>query len=194
MMRQALQKLGYQCQAKENEAVANKQGRSFTSYAAWALLAISGVASVVVVADETERRAALGRTKAEFLWAQSEPGTATGELLYQVHCLRCHKITGEGFQPLNPPLAKSDYFASNPRRLLGVVMEGVYGPITVNGVRYDSAMPPINYLADEELARVVTFVLNKWGNPGGTVTAEEVRAYRQAAKLPDPVPRHAFRD
>lgn len=40
----------------------------------------------------------------------------------------------------------------------------------------------------------MTFVLNKWGNPGGTVTAEEVRAYRQAAKLPDPVPRQAFRD
>jgi len=159
------------------------------------MIAVSGVASLSVNAEEPEdRRAALGRTKAEFLWAQSEPGGVSGEVLYQVNCLRCHKITGEGFQPLIPPLAKSDYFADNPNRLLSVVMEGVSGPITVNGVRYDQPMPPINYLADEEVALVVTFVLNKWGNPGGTVTAEQVAAYRKAAGLPDPLPREPFRD
>lgn len=174
--------------------VSNRQGRSFISYAACALIAISGVASVVVIADESDRRAALGRTKAELLWAQTKPSEATGELLYQVHCLRCHKITGEGFQPLIPPLAKSDYFASNPRRLLAAVMEGVYGPITVNGVRYDNAMPPISYLSDQEIARVVTYVLNKWNNPGGTVIAGEVRAYREAARLPEALPREAFRE
>ena len=132
------------------------------------MIAVSGVASLSVNAEEPEdRRAALGRTKAEFLWAQSEPGGVSGEVLYQVNCLRCHKITGEGFQPLIPPLAKSDYFADNPNRLLSVVMEGVSGPITVNG---------------------------KWGNPGGTVTAEQVAAYRKAAGLPDPLPREPFRD
>lgn len=150
---------------------------------------------MAVKAEEpADRGAALGRTKAEFLWAQSEPGNLSGEVLYQVHCLRCHKITGEGFQPLIPPLAKSDYFSANPGRLLAAAMEGVSGPITVNGVRYDNPMPPINYLADQELALIVTYVLNKWGNPGGTVTAQEVSAYRKAAGLPNPRPRQPFRE
>lgn len=169
--------------------------RSVVAYAAYAMMAITGAVSVAVNAEDlSDRRAALGRTKAEFLWAQSEPGGASGEVLYQVHCLRCHKITGEGFLPLIPPLAKSDYFADNPNRLLAAVMEGVSGPITVNGVRYDQTMPPISYLADEEIALVITFVLNKWGNPGGAVTAQQVATYRKAAGIEDPVPREPFRD
>lgn len=168
---------------------------SFIPYVACAVIAISGVTSWAVKAqDAQDRGAALGRTKAEFLWAESEPGSLSGERLYQVHCLRCHKITGEGFAPLIPPLAKSDYFADNPGRLLAAVMEGVYGPITVNGIKYDNAMPPISYLADEEVALVVTYVLSKWDNPGGTVTAEDVSAYRKAAGIDPPRQRVPFRD
>lgn len=168
---------------------------SFIAYAACVAIAVAGVVSVSVNAEEPDdRRAALGRTKAEFLWAASEPGGVSGEVLYQVHCLRCHKITGEGFQPLIPPLAKSDYFFDNPGRVLATVMEGLSGPITVNGVRYDQPMPPISYLADEEVALVVTYVLNKWGNPGGTVTAQQVSAYRKAAGLEAPTAREPFRE
>jgi mono/diheme cytochrome c family protein len=183
-------------QAKGKEKVSNRQTkRSIIPHIACAMIAVAGIASVAVKAEDAQdRRAALGRTKAEFLWAQSEPGQLSGELLYQVHCLRCHKITGEGFQPLIPPLAKSDYFADNPRRLLAAVMEGVTGPITVNGVRYDNAMPPISYLTDVELALVTTYVLNKWGNPGGEITAEEVAAYRKAAGIEPPRQREPFRD
>ena len=81
-----------------------------------------------------------------------------------------------------PPLASSDYFLGNPRRLLAVVMEGLAEPITVNGARYDQVMPTISYLSDKEIASVLTYVLNSWGNQGGKITAKEAAAYRKAMR------------
>lgn len=123
------------------------------------------------------------RTDAELIWARGGPDAMDGAVLYQAHCSSCHKTDGKGSRAMYPPLATSDYFAGNPRRLLSAVMEGVSGPITVNGARYDQIMPTISYLDDAEIASVLTYVLNSFGNEGGEITTGEVAAYRKAAGI-----------
>ena len=66
-----------------------------------------------------------------------------------------------------PPLAKSDYLAKGPKLAIGVVLHGLSGKVTVNGQDYNSVMPPMNQLNDDEVANILTYVYNSWGNPGG---------------------------
>ena len=79
-----------------------------------------------------------------------------------------------------PPLAKSDFLAADPKRAIGVVLHGLTGKVTVNGSEYNSVMPPMNQLNDDEIANILTYVLNSWGNPGGRITTDEVKKVRAA--------------
>jgi nitrite reductase (NO-forming) len=56
------------------------------------------------------------------------------------------------------------------------------GPVTVNGNEYNSVMPPMSQLTDDEVANILTYVLNSWGNDDGTVTSPEVAAVREATR------------
>jgi len=58
------------------------------------------------------------------------------------------------------------------------------GPVTVNGAKFDSVMPPMSQLNDDEVANIVTYVLNSWGNKGGTVTAADVAKVRKTTPRP----------
>ena len=64
------------------------------------------------------------------------------------------------------PLAKSDFLAADIKRAIDVVLHGLTGKVTVNGQEYNSVMPPMNQLNDDEVANILTYVLNSWGNPG----------------------------
>lgn len=163
------------------------------AFAASAFCVATGVAADVTAQGENGSEP-VHRIEAEVIWAKGGPDALNGEVLYQAQCSSCHKPDGKGFRAMFPPLAKSDFFASNPRRLLAVVMEGLSGPITVNGARYDQIMPPLSYLYDEEIASVTTYVLNNFGNPGGKITTEEVAAYRKAAGIPAPKERFKLED
>ena len=68
----------------------------------------------------------------------------------------------------------------NPKRIVDIVLHGLSGPVTVNGEQYNSVMPPMNQLTDDEVANISTYVLNSWGNPGGRVEKAEVAAKRAA--------------
>lgn len=106
-----------------------------------------------------------------------------GRELYVRNCFVCHQINGQGTPGVFPPLAKSDYLAADPGRGIRAVCEGLSGEILVNGRRYAGAMPPA-VLEDGELADVFTYVLNSWGNPGGLVTADDVKAIRAKTAFP----------
>ena len=56
---------------------------------------------------------------------------------------------------------------------------GGIAPVKVNGKDYDSVMPPINQLNDDEVANILTYVFNSWGNPGGRVGKAEVAERRK---------------
>lgn len=109
---------------------------------------------------------------------------AAGRALYQGTCSVCHGGQGEGMEGVFPPLAESDFLMADKRRSIEVVLNGLEGPITVNEKDYDSVMPPMSQLSDDEIANILTFVRNSFGNQGEAVTAEEVRSVRQSTERP----------
>ena len=103
---------------------------------------------------------------------------AAGEKLYQTHCSACHQGDGQGLKGAFPPLAKSDYLMENRNRAINTVIAGLTGEVEVNGVKYNAVMPNFAYLKDDEVANIVTYVMNSWGNKGFQVSASEVTTAR----------------
>lgn len=104
-----------------------------------------------------------------------------GNRLYKQNCMSCHMANGEGIPNAFPPLAKSDYLMKDKERAISVVLNGLEGPVTVNGVTYNSVMPKLN-LDDEQIASIVTYIMNSWGNKGELITIEDVKKVRAATK------------
>lgn len=102
-----------------------------------------------------------------------------GERLYASNCAACHQAEGQGIPGAFPPLAQSDYFAGNPKRVIEVVVNGLQGEITVNGKAYNGVMPAVR-MGDAEVASVATFVLNSFGNALGEVSAMDVAEVKSA--------------
>src|SRR3546814_5469896 len=72
---------------------------------------------------------------------------------------------GQGLEGVFPPLAGSDWIAADPKRLPQVILHGLFGHVQVNGVDYDSVMPPMSQLTDDEVANISTYVLNRSEEP-----------------------------
>jgi nitrite reductase (NO-forming) len=113
----------------------------------------------------------------------SEPSTKeakieAGAKVYAQTCAACHQPTGRGLPQSFPPLAGSDFLMADKERAIRIVLGGLKGPVTVNGQSYDGMMPPQSHLSDEDLANVLTYVRNSWGNTGDVVTRQEVAANR----------------
>ncbi len=101
-----------------------------------------------------------------------------GKALFNGTCSVCHQANGAGLPGVFPPLAKSDYLNANPKRAIGVVIHGLSGKLKVNGKEYESTMPPMSQLNDDEVANILTYVLNSWDNKGTHIKAAEVKAER----------------
>jgi nitrite reductase (NO-forming)/hydroxylamine reductase len=107
----------------------------------------------------------------------------SGEAVYQTVCLACHQADGKGLPGAFPPLAGSDYLLGGKDRAIGVVVRGLEGEVVVNGVKYNSVMPAMTQLSDQEIADALTYAMNSWGNAGGAVNTSQVAAIRaQASK------------
>lgn len=100
-----------------------------------------------------------------------------GQTVYARNCQTCHQANGVGIPNAFPPLAKSDYLNADVNRAIKVVLNGLEGQIRVNGEIFNSTMPKLN-LSDEEVANVLTFVYNSWGNNGTEVTPQQVASQR----------------
>jgi len=96
-----------------------------------------------------------------------------GEKIYTQACLACHQATGAGIPNAFPPLAGSDFLNEDVKRAIEVVKHGLTGEIVVNGDAYNSVMPPQN-LSDQEIASVLTYIYNNWGNNKTEVTTKMV--------------------
>lgn len=107
-----------------------------------------------------------------------------GAELYRGTCSVCHQDEGQGLPEVFPPLAGSDYLMANKGRSIEIVLNGLHGPVTVNGKTFHSVMPPMSQLNDDEVANILTFVRNSWGNKGEAVTLEEVKRTRETTKRP----------
>jgi nitrite reductase (NO-forming) len=109
-----------------------------------------------------------------------------GQELFAGTCSVCHQANGAGLPGVFPPLAKSDFLAADIKRATRIVLHGLNGKLTVNGQEYNSVMPPMNQLTDDEIANILTYVLNSWDNPGGQVSKDDVKAQRAAQTAAKP--------
>ncbi|MBD3653074.1 copper-containing nitrite reductase [Kangiella sp.] len=100
-----------------------------------------------------------------------------GKRVYDANCMACHQPNGQGIPGAFPPVAKSDYLNADPIRAVEAIVHGLEGPIKVNGESFNSVMPAMD-LTDDQIANVVTYLLNSWDNKGGEITVEQVKEVR----------------
>ncbi len=103
-----------------------------------------------------------------------------GDKVYRQNCVACHQGSGLGVAGQYPPLAGSDWVLGSEKRLAAIMLNGVQGPLTVNGVQYNGVMPAWNKnLNDERIAAVMTYIRSAWGNTASEVSPEQVAAARE---------------
>jgi len=104
-----------------------------------------------------------------------------GKQIYGQTCIACHQAEGQGIPNAFPPLAKSDYLNADVDRAIEAVLFGLSGEITVNGEKYNSIMTA-QMISQEEVANVMTYVYNSWGNNKTVVTPEMVKKVKEKRK------------
>ena len=107
-----------------------------------------------------------------------EKSKKRGEDIYLSYCITCHMDKGQGIQGAFPPLANSDYLMADKERAISTIINGLTEEITVNGQVYFGEMTPQD-LNDQEVADVLNFIMNSWGNIGETVLESEVSKARK---------------
>ena len=108
-----------------------------------------------------------------------------GKGVFMQTCFVCHQPEGQGIPGQIPPLAKSDYFSKmSNAEAIHQVLAGATGEVTVNGKKYNGTMTPLNYLSDDQIANVLTYVRNSFGNEGAAVSADEVKNVRGTMAAP----------
>ena len=117
--------------------------------------------------------------------SMTEPSTygaslPKGREIYTQYCLPCHQADGSGVAQLNPPLKNTTYVLGDESRLIGIVMNGFSEGVEINGDTYTNPMPGFGTsLKDEEIADVLTYVRNSFGNKASEISAEQVKALRK---------------
>jgi len=107
-----------------------------------------------------------------------EHRVALGAAVFVENCASCHQGEGQGIEGEVPPLASSDFLNADKTRAIEIVANGLDGVVVVNGHEFASRMPALG-LSDDEVANVLTYVFQQWGNSAQVVTATEVRAVRR---------------
>jgi mono/diheme cytochrome c family protein len=95
-----------------------------------------------------------------------------GKALYESNCASCHMVNGEGIAGVFPPLAKSDNLEKRSQWIKAIV-NGVDGPLVVNGTTYNGQMSGMP-LSKEQVADIVNYISNTWGNEAEMITPETV--------------------
>jgi nitrite reductase (NO-forming) len=102
-----------------------------------------------------------------------------GKEVYVSNCQNCHLENGSATTDRCPPLAKADYLRKPVDSLIIIILEGQRGEIVVNGKKYNEEMLAQNYLSDAEIADVLNFVRNSWGNKMAVIRPQRVKTLRK---------------
>lgn len=105
--------------------------------------------------------------------------TNPGQEIYTKYCMACHQASGSGVPGMYPTLQKTDWVHGDKSRLIGLLLNGQQGEIKVNGQVFRGVMPPHQYLTDQQIADVLTYVRTNFGNSASAVLPEEVTTLRQ---------------
>jgi len=114
--------------------------------------------------------------------AKAKPAAASslanGKLVYTQNCLSCHQADGGGVSNMNPPLIKTTYVLGDKMRLAKIVLNGFSEKVEIEGDIYSNIMPSLNYLSNQQIADVLTYVRSNFGNKASAVTVAEVAKAR----------------
>lgn len=110
---------------------------------------------------------------------------AQGKRLFNSICITCHQPTGEGIPGVYPPLAGSEWVLGNEERNVRILLHGLQGKLTVKGHDFNGVMPDFgpdgSNWSDDQIAYVLTFVRQEWGNKAGAIKPEDVAKIRAAS-------------
>ncbi len=105
---------------------------------------------------------------------------ALGRRTYKSACITCHQADGRGLAGVYPTLHQTEWTEGDKGRLIRLVLHGMRGPVKVGGQTYDGWMQPLGRLSDDQIAAVLTFVRQSFGNDASVVTPDEVTRVRAA--------------
>lgn len=103
---------------------------------------------------------------------------ARGRRVYATQCAMCHQAQGQGLPGVYPPVADSSWVVGDERLPIKVVLHGLQGPITVRGNEYNGVMQALGSLSDRDIAAVVSYIRQEWGNDASMVDEETVAEVR----------------
>jgi len=171
--------------AKKGLALINEPGRNADGTyripvkAAAALIAADNKIVAKIQAAAAPPPAAAPADAGPFVKASDEQ-MKRGAAVYARTCIACHQPTGMGLPPVFPPIANAPIVVGNPELPIKFILQGLMGPITVGGTTYNSMMPPVVGVTDGDVADVLTYVRQSFGNKGNPVSADQVKAVRAA--------------
>lgn len=131
------------------------------------ILTVTGIVAIVMISSG-------------FMQTDAQKSIERGKEVYGIYCQNCHMEDGKGMPEVNPPLAKADYMKRPAKDLISVILKGSTASLTINGKKYVGAMPAQEYLNDEQIADVLNYIKNSWGNKiPGNITPAMVKAQRK---------------
>jgi aldose sugar dehydrogenase len=142
----------------------------------------------IIKISKTKNRTASPRADKKYNVMKSTTAPAqvksdpAGAIVYTNYCASCHKPDGTGVTGTFPPLKGAAQVRKDKTALIRLVLQGLSGPVTVDGVNYDAEMPAFNFLSDQEVADVVKYVRSAFGQRQEEVAAAEVRKIRNELK------------
>lgn len=131
------------------------------------------------VVEEKEEVILIVEEKAEETASSEQDFMEEGKKVYDRVCLVCHQSDGSGVPNMHPPVIESDYISGDTDSLIFLIMEGMEGPLVVKVEEYNSIMPPMkNVLDDREVADLINYLRNSFGNSGEFIKPEDVASMR----------------
>lgn len=150
--------------------------------AAMLLMSVAGVGMAQTKSRTAGKAGGNTPGKATGSTAGNTASIARGKVLYQNICLACHQADGSGVPRMNPPLIRTSFVLGDKTKLITIVLNGLNDDVEIEGEYYSNPMPPQAQLKDEEIADVLTFVRNSFGNKASAIKPAEVKAVRAKIK------------
>jgi mono/diheme cytochrome c family protein len=107
---------------------------------------------------------------------------ANGQAVYTQNCATCHQVDGHGVQNMNPPLIQTTYVLGDKTKLIKIILNGFNEDVEINGNSYSNTMASHDFLKDQEIADVLTYIRNSFTNKASAVTLAMVKTVRAANK------------
>lgn len=136
----------------------------------------SAVLLAFLLMSQTQKPAAKGGAMAAAI--------ARGKVVYEATCQPCHQVDGGGASNMNPPLTRTKWVLGDKAKLAQIVLKGLPGgQIEIDGDTFHNPMPAQeSVLTDQQIADVLTYIRNNFGNKASAVTVAEVKAIRAKTK------------